>query len=307
MAQRVLSKYADVEVFDVGFENYRKYYYPLSLFRLSRIKGEKDVWIRDYDSVISMPFNRTSSKNVALIHHIDKSIKPTCIQIVATVLEKIFYHNLRKVDAIVTVSEYWQRHFLDRGYTNVYLIYNQVDFSQFDFLEDEVIDFRERHRLDDKPIIYIGNCQRAKGVIESYETLRDMDVHLVTSGRKDVNIPATNLDLNHRDYLKLLAASSVVVTMSKFKEGWCITAHEAMLCKTPVVGSGFGGMRELLGGGGQLICEDFTALRKSVEYLMQHPEVGKEGYEFAKHFTIERFENEWVSCLTQISENTEGV
>ena len=44
----------------------------------------------------------------------------------------------------------------------------------------------------------------------------------------------------------LLQAASVAVTMSKFNEGWCRTAHEAMLCKTPVVGSGMGGMGELL-------------------------------------------------------------
>ena len=64
-----------------------------------------------------------------------------------------------------------------------------------------------------------------------------------------INIPVVNLSLNYKEYLCLLKASSVVVTMSKFKEGWCLTAHEAMLCKTPVIGSGKGGMRELLEGG----------------------------------------------------------
>ena len=69
------------------------------------------------------------------------------------------------------------------------------------------------------------------------------------------------------DYLKLLKASWVVLTMSKFKEGWCRTAHEAMLLKTPVIGSGTGGMRELLENGKQIVCPEFDNLREKVKYL----------------------------------------
>ncbi len=38
------------------------------------------------------------------------------------------------------------------------------------------------------------------------------------------------------------------------------TALKAMLCGTPVVGSGRGGMRELPQKGGQIICRDFGEL-----------------------------------------------
>ena len=90
--------------------------------------------------------------------------------------------------------------------------------------------------------------------------------------------------------------------MSKFKEGWNRTAHEAMLCKTPVIGSGLGGMRELLEGGGQIICEDFGDLKERVCYVLEHPELGEAGYGFAKQFTVKRFEEEWLNLIERVHE-----
>ncbi|MDO8470596.1 MAG: glycosyltransferase, partial [bacterium] len=155
------------------------------------------------------------------------------------------------------------------------------------------------------PIVYLGNCQKAKGVVEAYQALQGMDAHLVTSGAQKVRIPARNLDLaDHREYLQLLKASSCVLTMSKFKEGWCMTAHEAMLMKTPVIGSGKGGMRELLEGGKQIICEDFSRLRESVNSLLNDPaarrQLGDQGYAYAKLFPIERFEQAWRDAVRDI-------
>lgn len=63
-------------------------------------------------------------------------------------------------------------------------------------------------------------------------------------------------------------------------------------------------MWELLGEGEQVICEDFTDLRKHVEYILLHPEVQKEmaeeEYTFTKNFTMERFEREWVQFIKQL-------
>jgi glycosyltransferase involved in cell wall biosynthesis len=173
--------------------------------------------------------------------------------------------------------------------------------DQFYFTDGEILKFK-KIRLEEKPILYLGNCQRIKGVAEAYGQLKDLDVHLVTSGRKEVDIPTLNLNLNYKDYLLLLKASSAVITMSKFKEGWNRTAHEAMLCKTPVIGAGLGGMRELLEGGGQIICEDFNRLKQDVAYVLDHPELGERGYAFARQFTIERFNREWLNLIERVNE-----
>lgn len=259
------------------------------------------MWMRDFYSVLTMPFDKTQGKNIVMVHHVDFSGFPTLTHLVFSLAKKLFYHNLKKADAIVTVSEYWKQHFLQRGYSNVHKIYNGFDLSKFQISENEVGDFKKRYGLEGKPIIYLGNCQKPKGVVEAYNALKDLNVYLVTSGRRAVKIPARNLEISYEEYLCLLKASSVAITMSKFKEGWNRTAHEAMLLQTPVIGSGVGGMRELLEGGNQIICEDFRFLREKVEYLLQNPDtrntIGRMGYDYAKNFSLERFENEWIDLV----------
>jgi hypothetical protein len=120
---------------------------------------------------------------------------------------KIFYHHLKRVDAIVTISKYWQNHFLEKGYSEVSLIYNAFDVDQFHFGEEEISNFKKRFHLEGRPIVYLGNCQRIKGVVEAYERLKSLDVHLVTSGRREVQLPALNLSLDDQDYLLLLRSS----------------------------------------------------------------------------------------------------
>ena len=92
-------------------------------------------------------------------------------------LEKIFYHHLKKVDAIVTISKYWQNHFGERGYPNVHLIYNAFDTDQFHFEAEEIRAFKKQFRFEGKPIVYLGNCQRIKGVVEAFEQLKEYGGH----------------------------------------------------------------------------------------------------------------------------------
>ncbi|MGA2465984.1 MAG: glycosyltransferase [Thermodesulfobacteriota bacterium] len=302
MAQSILSKHHNLEMINVGLDHFKKYLYPKILSRLCKIIGEKDIWIRNFDSVITMPFDGTKGKNIVLFHHIDHSFQPAYLKPSLMLLQKIFYHHLKKADAIITISKYWQRHFEERGYPKVYLIYNAFDIDQFHFEDEEILGFKRRFQLEGKPIIYLGNCQRIKGVLEVYEHLKGLEAHLVSSGRREVDLPALNLNLDYRDYLLLLRSSSLVITMSKFKEGWNRTTHEAMLCKIPVIGSGLGGMRELLEGGKQIICDDFDDLEEKVYYVLDHPETGERGYEFARRFTVERFNEDWLSLIERIHE-----
>ena len=75
------------------------------------------------------------------------------------------------------------------------------------------------------------------------------------------------MKLSFQEYLILLKASTVVLTMSLFKEGWCRVAHEALLLGTPVIGSGAGGMTEVLAQGGGLSCERAENLEKVERFL----------------------------------------
>ncbi len=268
-------------------------------------KGEKDLWIRNFYSSVIFNKRRTKGKNLALIFHVDFSGFAWSLRPFLVFFEKVvFYGQLKKMDYIVTIAEYWKDHFLKRGYLNVEKIYCGFNLDDFNITEREVSDFKEKYKLSGKPIIYLGNCQKAKGAVASYNMLKDLNAYFVTSGFREARIPAINFNLSHRDYLVLLRASSVVLTMSTFKEGWCITAHEAMLCRTPVIGSGLGGMRELLEGGKQIICTDFNQLKERVEFLLRSPEerkvMGDNGYNFAKDFTQERFDKSWIDLTKKV-------
>jgi len=298
--RNALAKKYDVEVFDVAGERG-----PIPSVRLrrmialARIAKSKDVWIRDFSPVAGMSVRRSSGKNIALFHHLYTVGEKT--DMLDRVFEALFRRNVRKCDRVVAVSDFWRDYLGGLGLTDVRVIRNSLDPSRFDSDPKEVKAFREKHGFSDSPIIYIGNCSRDKGVVEVYEALKDQDYQLVTSGEPEVELPCRNLNLPYDEYLLLLKASSAAVTMSRFREGWCRTAHEAMLCKTPVIGSGAGGMAELLKGGKQVICRDISDLPHLVRDVMDRREsLGKEGYRFASSFTLERFEKQWTDLIEEV-------
>lgn len=301
----ILSQYFDFDVVEAGSD----YFNPLLrgakwMINLKKISGESDIWIRDFYSTITLPLDKTKGKNIALMHQVDFSVHKMPLRLIFFLMEKVFCKNAKKLDAIIVVSDFWKNYFLRKGFRNVYKIYNSFSVSDFRFSNKEIYQFKKKHNLLDKPIVYIGNCQKMKGVVESWRVLKDLDVYLITSGEKRIEIPSLNLNLSQRDYFRLLKSSSVVVTMSQFKEGWCRTSHEAMLCKTPVIGSGEGGMEELLTKGGQVICKDFNLLKNEVEDILNNPEkknkIAERGYNFAKNFDLNYFEKEWIKLIKSI-------
>ena len=307
MVERALSDFFETEAVNVYPKGKKLKYLKglLMLWKLFKLSKEKNIDFAIKDFTASLFLNKKLVKNITIVHHIDNSYAPFLVKIAYLFLDKIVFSRLKKFDAIVVVSEYWKEYFKKMGYKNVYVIYNAFDLNNLDFSLEEVEEFKRRYNLTQKPIIYIGNCQKGKGVIESYQALKDLDVYLITSGIPQIKPPSINLILENKEYLKLLKASAVVVTMSKFKEGWCRTAHEAMLCKTPVIGSGLGGMRELLEGGRQIVCPDFNSLREKVEYLLNNPEIrkkiGEDGFNFAKNFTFEKFKKDWIDLIKKLA------
>ncbi|MEK7663909.1 MAG: glycosyltransferase family 4 protein [Patescibacteria group bacterium] len=298
--------------FDVEYVNLEANYFKNrylksleSFIKLLFFRGKKDLWIRDFYSTITLNKKNTRGKNLTLIFHIDFSGFRLIPRLLLPLLEKTFFYiQVKRADATVVISEYWKNYFLEKGYKNVCKIYCGFSMNNFNITAEEVSEFKKKYKLEGKPIVYLGNCQKPKGVVDAYEALKDLDVYLVTSGRKEVEVPTLNLDLDYKNYLILLKASSVVVTMSKFKEGWSMTTHEAMLLKVPTIGSGMGGMRELLENGGQIICTDFKELKQKVEYLLNNSEerkkIGQIGYNYAKDFTIERFNQEWLDLINNV-------
>jgi glycosyltransferase involved in cell wall biosynthesis len=295
-----LRKKHDAEILDVTGE--RGLIPSIRLRRMAafaRIKKGKDIWIRDFFPVAGMSVRRNPGKNIALFHHLHTEGENA--DALDRVLEALFHRNIRRCDRIVAVSDFWKEYLGGFGLEDVRVIRNGLDPARFAFDVEAARAFRGKYELSDAPIVYIGNCRRDKGVVETYEALKGEGYQLVTSGEPEVDLPCRNLNLPYEEYLLLLKNVSVAVAMSKFREGWCRTAHEAMLCRTPVVGSGAGGMAELLEGGGQPICRDISELPDLVRDAIDRRErLGEDGYEFASTITLERFEREWIELVEEV-------
>lgn len=243
---------------------------------------------------------RISAETWVIVHHLDFSANRHA-RIYAQ-LEAYILRCLRKAAKVVTVSNFWKRHLEERGIAGVELIYNPFPVEEFSFSDDEVEAFKLRFGLGGKPILYLGNHAEGKGVEQAYRALCGIDAHFVATGKEVVRVDGLRTEFfEARDYQLLLKASTLAVTMSTFDEGWCRSTHEAMLCETPVVGSGRGGMGELLKGGEQMVCETFEALAPQVSSLLADPlrrrAIGRRGFAFAKQFTVERFTSAWHQLI----------
>ncbi|MEI9814902.1 MAG: hypothetical protein WDO18_20670 [Acidobacteriota bacterium] len=212
---------------------------PILAWKLARASSmaskQCPVGIFSADAFL-LPF-RFSRNVIGIVHHVGASSNTLFATFESKIIER-----LRSAHRVIVVSKFWEEYFKGLGFTNLELIYNGFTVEEYRISEAAAADFKVRHGLTDKPIIYLGNNGPLKGVQKTRAALKGIDAHFVASGRAaDSSDGLVSLRLDRLDYLRLLAASTVVVTMSEFDEGWCRTAHEGMLMRTPVIGSGRGG------------------------------------------------------------------
>lgn len=246
---------------------------------------------------------RATHRRIAMVHHLEDRGKSKSVK--HTLFQSALLRRLRRVDCVVTVSRYWQDYLRRAGCGNVRIIYNSFDLKEFTDMNEEREGFRKAFGMPvDEPLIYVGNASVRKGVGQVYEALRNRGYHLVMSGAENraPGVPVRFLNLAREQYLGLLKASDVVVCMSLFAEGWNRIAHEALLCGTPVIGSGAGGMRELLEGARQLILHDFRDLPAAVERVLERrSEYSAVGRAFVEQYNQAYFSNAWHSCVASVA------
>jgi glycosyltransferase involved in cell wall biosynthesis len=270
------------------------------LWRIARHKTDADLIIKD-GLMIILGKNRASHK-IGMIHHLADEIKNSSLKY------RWYFHllekRIRQLDYVITVSKYWEQRIQDLGCKNTKVIYNSFDLTEFQFSETEIAEFKEKYQLNsDKPLIYIGNAKADKGVIDVYNALGNEKFHLIMSGPKNnkLSLPVHHLYLERQDYLCLLRACDLVLTMSTMMEGWNRTAHEAMLCKTPVIGTGIGGMKELLTEGRQVIQPNYQGLTDTVLSVLENKEqLAQDGFKYVKQFNLDYFNTEWLEFIKLI-------
>ena len=81
--------------------------------------------------------------------------------------------------------------------------------------------------------------------------------------------------------------------MSDFKEGWCRVLHEAAMHGTPILGSGLGGMKELMEIGGYFHSTSDTIKDDLKIYLQDTPVKNNITQKYRK-FTLKRFNKNWL-------------
>lgn len=271
-------------------------------WRILRNRPQANICIKD-QYIIALGGNKPNVKEIGMIHHIDFSLRHKSLKW-KWYLSRLKRH-LLGLDVVVAVSEYWKRELRKIGCRKVKVIHNSFDLEDFCFTNDEIKNFLIEYSIPpNKPLVYIGNAGIQKGVVEVWNALKNEDYTLVMTGplEKTADVPVLHLDLNRRDYLRLLKASDVCITMSRMIEGWNRTAHEAMLCETPVIGSGTGGMRELLTEGGQSIVNDSVDLPKEVKRVLEDKDtIGAEGFNYVKQYDLAYFRNKWISLIEEVS------
>lgn len=238
-------------------------------------------------------------KQIVVAYHYDTAYSHPIVAAHHYLTLRSLIRNKNKIHKLVVIAQFWREYFHLLGFKNIETIYCGFDKNNFAISESVVENLRAKINPQNKKIVYIGNPQRKKGADKVYEALKHReDLLLITSGNKDVDLPCLNLQLSHQDYLALLKISAVVVTFSQFKEGWNRVAHEAMMMGVPIIGSGLGGMGELLRGGGQTIVSESAKLSEAIDQALQDKEIGLRGKEFAETFTRERFEKSCFELLT---------
>ena len=189
------------------------------------------------------------------------------------------------------------------GCRDVEVIYNSFDPAEFDVAPTTVAAFLKKYDLPrDRPLVYLGSTGPRKGVMEAHAALKGEPYTLVATGRDPgTRVPVRTLTLERSDYLCLLKAAGVVVTMSTLLEGWNRVAHEALLSGTPVVGSGSAGMGELLTGAGQIVQPSPLGLADAVRTaLASRAELAGRGREFVQRFDLHYFEAAWLRLVRRL-------
>lgn len=300
--EELLSKNFEFEEVDLSFQLngwWRLFEFPFFVVKLFKLcMFPKGFLIRNSQAAF-VPMRK--GRGLTIVYHIDETLSPLGSRLFQKFMELGFFLFTRKNDPIVVISKYWERYFVDRGFSNVHLAYCPFEIEKYRVTEEEVSEFKKQYGFGGRPLVYIGNPQPKKGTHLVYEELKNENYDLVTSGEGSLILPkARHLKLNFPDYVKLLAACDVVITFSQFKEGWCRVAHEAILVGTPVIGSGLGGMAEILANCGQLTCDNTSSIRQTVRSILSSSNQEIAANSWARSMSTSSFRTQWLEIIRSL-------
>ena len=241
-------------------------------------------------------------KIICIIHHYD----PKPFRGFRKLYAKAAYYLVKlqqsRIDCIVTGARVWKRFFQLQNFKNVVVIHSAFQVSEMLRIvtDQDGQKFLRQHSLSPNKYIYIGTYHPAKGQTRTLETLRDLDFTLVaTSTDKNIKTDYHNLKIinaSFSEYNHLLKNARLAVAMSTFKEGWCRVLHESAIHGTPILGSGLGGMRELLNIS-SVRPSSFESLKNDVIEKLSQPKLPDEIIQKFSGYTSEKFKRKWFELI----------
>ncbi len=232
-------------------------------------------------------------------------------------------------DALFAISKSLQEAMKRNGIQNVEVIYNGIDLNEWNVTVDAVQEFKTKHALGDKKILFFGGrLSEAKGGLKALEALTHIvkvipNAVLLIAGSVDTYAQAMkayaqkfgigeNLVFTgwiEREEIKVAYATADVVLMpSIYLDPFGRINIEAMASKKPVVGTCYGGTPEIIVDGvtGYIVNPLYPneIAEKSID-LLKNPEKAKQfgeaGYTRARqNFNLEDKVKEYILCYTKL-------
>jgi glycosyltransferase involved in cell wall biosynthesis len=148
---------------------------------------------------------------------------------------------------------------------------------------------------DEPPhVLYVGRLSEEKGVLELAAAARDLPLVVAGAGHLASRVPGLVGPVPPRELGGYYDRASVVAVPSR-REGYGLTAREAMAHGRPVVASAVGGLLEAIDDGvtGVLVPpRDVAALREALEDLLVDAAKRKRLGAAARAYAVEHFSRE---------------
>jgi len=233
----------------------------------------------------------------------------------------IIRHYLKYVKKIFAVSYALKNALEQNKIKNIKVIYNGINVNEWKVSENEIEKFKQKYNLFNKKIVFFGGRLSAlKGGERILMSMKEVvkrvpESVLLVVGRKE-KYAQKMLDLAKTKGISLILtgwieekelksayhSSDLVVVPSIYLDPFPTINLEAMACKKPVIGSCFGGTKEVIVDNKTgYIVNPFNSQEMAYKIidLLKNPQkakkFGENGYKIAKQkFSLEKQVNEYL-------------
>jgi glycosyltransferase involved in cell wall biosynthesis len=120
-------------------------------------------------------------------------------------------------------------------------------------------------------VLFVGRLSEEKGILEFLAATEDLPRVIIGDGPLRDRVPDAVGFIPPAELSPYYARATVVCVPSR-REGYGVTAREAIAHRRPVVATRVGGLADLVGAGVTLVpAGDVTALRRAIETALGSP------------------------------------